>query len=447
MRILQMLAAAIAVCIPASLAMGQTPQPLASYYPPHPQTAAPPLAAPATPPPPVYISPPPLPPAVLMTPGQQAAPMYAPPAGTMIPMTSPQQPAPAPMYAPPMQIMTPVMSAQAPPPTPLPMPMPMPVPPSVAPPRTPMPVSPSVAAPPPMGPMNVPPGTVLSTPMTMGEWMGMSSGPSQQLLTQGGQGLEQAMPGGGAGGENGGEQQDNGTNPAQNTRPTFIARNEYYSLDGGNQINTTFATLKYPILKKRGSFLMEVPYTFYDLVIPARAQIGGLNDIKFQMNYNWWTSASKKLTMIGFMELFIPSADNTLLVSVPNPNEAIGVSIGTGKYVLGPGLGFVYAIAPNFIFAPLYFYEFSVAGIDARPDIKRGKFRIFAMYALPSGLYTLPELQIITNYFNGRTDKYFAPEVGYSTAGSTFYIKPGIGIAPDQNDRRWGIEIGARLMY
>lgn len=246
----------------------------------------------------------------------------------------------------------------------------------------------------------------------------------------------------------GGGQTDNGTNPAQNIT-TFIASNEYYELDGGNQINTSYARLKFPIYDKRGSFLLEIPFTFYDVTaqFPAAPQVGGLGDVKFQLNYNTCISCDKKLTMINFLEFFVPSADTALVATPPGENELTAFNLGTGKYVLGPGMGFVYAVQPNFIIAPLYFYEASVAGDDERPEIRRGKWRVFGMYAWESGWYTLPELQVLTNYQTGDNDTYVAPEVGYASKGTTLYCKPGIGVNPDINNRQWGIEFGARVQF
>ncbi len=251
---------------------------------------------------------------------------------------------------------------------------------------------------------------------------------------------------GGSAGEAG--QQDNGTNPAQNTT-TFIASNEFYGLRGGNQINTSYARFKFPVYDKRGAFLLEVPYTFYDFTsqFPASPQVGGLGDVKFQFSYNTFVSSNQKFTVINFLEMYVPSADTVVLGATPGGNELTAFNLGTGKYVLGPGVGFVYAPQPNFIIAPLYFYEASVAGDDARREIRRGKWRVFAMYAWQSGWYTLPELQILTDYLSGNNDIYVAPEVGYSAKGTTLYVKPGFGIAPDMNDRAWGMEFGARIQF
>lgn len=57
------------------------------------------------------------------------------------------------------------------------------------------------------------------------------------------------------------------------------------------------------------------------------------------------------------------------------------------------------------------------------------------------------EFQSLTNYLTGNNDFYIAPEIGYSSKGTTAYIKPGVGIDPDANDRQWGIEFGFREVH
>jgi hypothetical protein len=220
------------------------------------------------------------------------------------------------------------------------------------------------------------------------------------LLTQGAAASPAPMAASGqAAAASDGTQNDNGTNPAQNVT-TFILSNEYYTLLGGNRINTTYARFKYPWYEKRGSLLVEVPFVYFNFKtsFPNLPQIGGLGDIRLQGSFNTWTSEDKKLTVINFFEAFLPSADNAIVARGTVGNELTAFNLGTGKYVLGPGLGLVYAFAPNFIIAPLYYFEASAFGDTDRPMIRRGKWRVFAMYAWESGVYTLPELQVLTNY-------------------------------------------------
>jgi hypothetical protein len=243
-----------------------------------------------------------------------------------------------------------------------------------------------------------------------------------------------------------GGQQDNGTNPAQNAT-TFIFSNEFYRLYGGNEINTTYARFKFPILEKKGAVIFELPYKFYDLNSPIEAQVGGTGDVKVQVNYNAFVSCDKSFTLVTMLEMFIPSADNVLLTNIPDSNQFTAMDVGSGKFILGPGVGAVYAFAPNFIMAPLYFFEKSVWGADNRADVSRGKLRVFMMYAFDNGLYVLPEAQLVSNFITGNQDAYLAPEFGYATKGTTFYVKPGWGIQPDTNDRSWGLEFGMRIMF
>ncbi len=69
------------------------------------------------------------------------------------------------------------------------------------------------------------------------------------------------------------------------------------------------------------------------------------------------------------------------------------------------------------------------------------------MKAWKSGWYVLPELQIATNYLSGDSDVLVAPEIGKSLKSVTFYVKPGIGISHDVNNREWGLEVGTRINY
>lgn len=290
---------------------------------------------------------------------------------------------------------------------------------------------------------NILPGTIVSGPQFI-QPIGGSFVPKEFFEAQAQP--QTTLEGQPAGSAAGGGQSDNGTNPAVNAT-TAIVSNEFYHLLGGNEINTTYVRLKFPFMEKRGSLLVEVPYKFYDITEPIQSQVGGLGDVKLQLSYNAIVSDNRKFTLLTFMEFYIPSADNVLLNRIPDSNQFTATDVGSGKFVLGPGLGVVYAFAPNFIFAPLYFFERSVAGDDTRPEVNRGKLRVFTMYAFENGFYLLPEAQLVSNFKTGNQDCYLAPEMGYSTKGATFYIKPGWGVNPDTNDRSWGIECGIRVIF
>ena len=271
--------------------------------------------------------------------------------------------------------------------------------------------------------------------------------PGQSFATLIGQPMADGGGSSGGGGD-GGNQQDNGTNPAVNLT-TFILSNEYFTLEGGNRINATYARLKFPTFGKRGSVLFEVPFVYYDLraTFPNIVPIGGLGDVRIQGTFNFWSSPERRLTAVLFGQAFLPTADNAVLAN-PLPNESFTVfNLGTGKYVLGCGLGLVYAFSPNFLFAPVYLYEPSVFGNPNRPTIRRGKWRVFAMYAFENGVHFLPEFQVVTNYLTGNNDIYLAPEVGFTRKGTTFFSKPGFGIDAGPGERQWGLELGLRVQF
>jgi hypothetical protein len=243
-------------------------------------------------------------------------------------------------------------------------------------------------------------------------------------------------------------EENNGTNPAQAAR-TFIVSNEFFSLRGGNEINTTYIRMKIPAFGGRGSLLVEAPFVFYDFraTAPGLPQIGGLGDIKISPNYQLWQSESKRLTAVALFSAYLPTADNAIVTAGPTGNELTAFNLGTGKYVLSPGLALVYAISPTFFIAPTYAYEASAFGNENRPDISRGKWRIFAMKAFKNGTYVLPEFQVVTNYLSGNNDVYLAPELGLSRKGTVLYCKPGFGAAPDIGDRDWGLDLGIRAFF
>lgn len=253
---------------------------------------------------------------------------------------------------------------------------------------------------------------------------------------------------GGAGAGGGGAGQNNGTNPAA-PATTFIVNNEFIRLRGGDSINTVYSRFKYPWFGGKGGVSLEIPYVYYDLSgsAPNVPHIGGLGDIAINTSYNFWSSENKKWTVVGLFNTFLPTADN-LLLTRPLPEASLtALNLGTGKYVFAGGAAVVYVFAPNFFVAPIYLFEASAWGNEDRPDIRRGKFRLFAMYAWQSGVYLLPEFQALTNYRNGATDFYLAPELGYSHKGTTVSVKPGFGLDPQRGEREWGLSLAVKINY
>jgi hypothetical protein len=268
-------------------------------------------------------------------------------------------------------------------------------------------------------------------------------GPSQQMLQDGATG--QAAAGGakpaGEGDDAGG---GNGTNPADTTR-RFVLRNEYLELGNGVLVNTTSARFNFPVLGKRGTLGLELPFNYLDPRVPTVGPVGGLGDLKVGLSVNLWSSENKKVTLLGGADFWFPTADNILLDRKLSAAAITFQDIGTGKFRAAPFAGGVYAFSPAFLVAGLYQHEFSFAGDETRRDIHRGFVRLFLMKAWATGVYVLPEAQILIDYQNrGDLDVYLAPEVGFSRKGTTLFAKPGFGINPDPNNRYFGVNFGIR---
>jgi hypothetical protein len=280
---------------------------------------------------------------------------------------------------------------------------------------------------------------------------------SQMLSAQDGGFPLSTMQGSGDSGGAGSEV-DNGTDPSNFQRRVFFY-NDYFRIQGVGNVNITYTFMAFPILKDdtgraKGIFNFEIPVVYGDLDNPVPVEAAGLGDVRFRFFlspkvYKDVLTCGDTLKPLIGTEFYIPSADKTL-VDIPDNNVFLQRSLGTGKFRFAPAVGFVYSPKPNIIFAPIYLHNFSVGGISTEPNVNQGWWRIFLMYAFPTGTYLLPELQIITDYEEGgRTDLFFRPEFGQALSkdGTTVYVKPGTQFNHLNFNRDWGIEVGLRLTF
>ncbi len=239
----------------------------------------------------------------------------------------------------------------------------------------------------------------------------------------------------------------NGANPADTTQK-FSLRNEYVKTADGSAINTATVGFSFPIFGKRGSLGLNLPFNYLDLASPLVGNLGGIGDAKASVTYNVWARADKKFTFVVGSDAWIPSADSVFAARDPTLGRITFQDIGAGKFRFGPLAALVYAPAPGLIFAPLYQHEFSVAGDAARPDIHRGVAKFFGMKAWKSGVYLLAETQLLIDYERGGdVDALLAPEIGYSSKGTTVFGKVGFGINPDPANRELTVSFGIRQNY
>jgi hypothetical protein len=265
----------------------------------------------------------------------------------------------------------------------------------------------------------------------------LQDGANASLATQ----TANAAPDAAASGDN------NGTNPAD-TAKTFVLRNEYLELGNGTVLNTLAARVNLPIFGGRAKLGVEVPFNYIDARRAEVGPIGGLGDLKLGLSAPLWQSDSKKLTFVSGADFWLPTADSVLLSRRPDTNTFTFQDIGTGKFRAGPFAALVYAFDPSFFFAPVYQHEFSFAGDRSRATIHRGVVKLFLSKAFTSGLYVLPEAQILVDFQNDNDlDVFLAPEVGYSRKGTTVFFKPGFGINADANNRQVGVSFGVRSSF
>lgn len=238
---------------------------------------------------------------------------------------------------------------------------------------------------------------------------------------------------------------ENGTNPAEYVRSVLVT-NHFVKLKNGGNLNTSLLQFKWPIYHGRGGLLFEAPYSTYDHKRDNMDRVGGFGDLKGQVNYSVYTTSDNTGTLVAYLEAFIPSADDKLLSEISNSNDLTVLDIGTRRYVLGPGIGYVWAPLPNFFFAETFFYEFDVAGND-RDEVSRIQARWFAMYAWENGFYIMPEIRGLSNHVRDDQDYAWASEVGFTANRTTFYAKTDNGLSSDGIRRDWGVEFGVRMNY
>ncbi|MFN9717580.1 MAG: hypothetical protein ACK58L_02735 [Planctomycetota bacterium] len=241
---------------------------------------------------------------------------------------------------------------------------------------------------------------------------------------------------------------DNGNDPTR-IRRRFTFRNDYVSFANGLKVNTTSVQTVFPILQEEtltSNFGFEVPMNYYEVEQPIDATLSGVGDMKAQLMFI--KPVNETMTMIFGSNLWLPTAEQQLL-ELPDSGSYTDVDLGTGKFRLEPLIGSVIFVNQNLFVIPFYAHDVSIAGKSEAGPVNRGSARLFVNYSFDGGYYASSETQMLINYANDNDiDAFQRLELGRAFRnGTVFYVKPGIGIAPDEFNREWGLECGLRFVF
>ena len=241
---------------------------------------------------------------------------------------------------------------------------------------------------------------------------------------------------------------DTGNDPTI-VRKRLTFRNEYIRFGNGLGVNTTTLQTSFPILQEKTcklNFGFDMPLNYYEVEQPIAAALSGIGDMKAQLM--WIKPLGDQVTMLFGSNIWLPTAEQQLL-QLPDIGVYTDVDLGTGKFRLEPLLGAVYFVSRKFFVVPLYAHDMSFAGKPQSPTINRGTARLFLNRTFEQGWYVSSETQFLINYANNNDlDTFQKFELGKAFSnGTVFYLKPGVGIAPDEFNREWGIESGIRFVF
>jgi len=125
--------------------------------------------------------------------------------------------------------------------------------------------------------------------------------------------------------------------------------------------------------------------------------------------------------------------------------------LGSETATLSPMLVYVKNLGfwpgPGAFFAAMNFYKFDIWKTAGRGAIRQYIGRWFFMLPLhPSGIYALPEFQLIYDWMSDNFSVWIGPEFGKMVGpGQIAYFKPGWGIKNSlEADRKWSLEVGFR---
>ncbi|NLF30267.1 MAG: hypothetical protein GX591_05180 [Planctomycetes bacterium] len=142
----------------------------------------------------------------------------------------------------------------------------------------------------------------------------------------------------------------------------------------------------------------------------------------------------------------------TLDVWMPTASEDV---LGNDAWILTSGLHWVVDTPSNGFVALMNYYDWSFDRDDGRPAVSRLRGQWYIMQPvtelgrdLLDGIYIQPEIQPVYDIEEEEFSFWAGGEIGkVITTGSVVYVKPGWGINPDDGERSFTIELGARFFF
>ena len=229
---------------------------------------------------------------------------------------------------------------------------------------------------------------------------------------------------------------NSGTNPVNFTYDyRLITEMQHFAKDAGSQIRNIME-LRVPLGRDMSKYLGKDAGFWRDL--------GTDFALRFRAYYNSLTltdtTGSHTVSGIGDFDarlLWLAHANSTWAIA-PGLEAFFNTSspdiLGGGSTILAPGLflGFFNILGNRSIFAPGYFYQFSVDG----NTVSRSVIDLYFVWVLSGGWnWIIFNPQPIIDHHNGTEFAQIDFEWGfmiYPQAGLSGYIRPGIGVGADR---------------
>lgn len=228
------------------------------------------------------------------------------------------------------------------------------------------------------------------------------------------------------------EKDTSGTNPAVLTRTLQIS-NEYRFLPGGEYYDQMLIRYTEPFWAGKGSVRLTLPVEATDLADDDEVGIGDI-----AAKFSWIPHVDRHQAFVLSTEVYAPTASEDVL--------------GTGKWVVAPGLTWAYFASPEVIIAPAYIQNLSFAGEDDRADVNRGDFDFYVVYRPHGKRWWITSDTTVSHDFEADAtpvswEVAFGRNLAALEGGAALngYIRPGVGIG---NDRPYdfNIEVGVSLV-